>query len=210
MKSFKPSTSFLAGLFILLPLAFARGQTPAPAPLSAFTIPLSDKTMAQAQFLPAPDGDTWLIYSTPTGQIGLWSMSPATNPQPTPSPDPTPEPTPTPTPIPTHLTLWIVGDDAPINPSKPLADWLTSHNVSSRAVAVAQVADPTTDPQDLAIIALSAGQSYPYAACTDQDQRILWHAPLPDRATEVEAILSNLLNPSQHKGRCLGGNCPLP
>ena len=70
---------------------FSAEATPAPAPLTPFTLPLADHTTTTAQILPGPEANAWLVYSTPSGQLAVYTLSPA-------APDPNPPPPPPPPP----------------------------------------------------------------------------------------------------------------
>jgi hypothetical protein len=80
-------------IILLTPASQAIAQTAAPALQVPFTLPLADKTTAQAILLPMPTPGAWLVYATKTGQIGLWMMTPTAQPEPPPVP-PTPVPPP--------------------------------------------------------------------------------------------------------------------
>jgi len=95
-------------LCALLPQATG-AQTPAPAMQTPFQLPLTDKTTAQAVLLPTLNGQAFLVYATPTGRLGLWTMS-QTNPTPPPEPQPIPPPTP-PNVLP-PLPDWIIPGNA--------------------------------------------------------------------------------------------------
>ena len=82
-------------LLILLSLLsfcpeLSRAQTPAPAIQQQFALPLADKTTATAVLLPMPTPGAWLVYATPTGKLGLWTMTPTTEPPVPPPPVPPP------------------------------------------------------------------------------------------------------------------------
>jgi hypothetical protein len=101
-------TGLGVGLCALLAAA-AHAQTPAPALQTPFSLPLTDKTTAQAVLLPTLNGQAFLVYATPTGRLGLWTMSPTT---PTPPPEPQPQPPPQPPNVLPPLPDWIIPGNA--------------------------------------------------------------------------------------------------
>ena len=103
MRNHYHNFTFLLTVLLAAPTPHCTAKTPAIAPGQPFTVPLADKTTGQAVLLPAPNGQAWLVFSTPTGQIGLWTMSPGmpTTP-PTPPAPPVPPVNP---PIPVFPTL---------------------------------------------------------------------------------------------------------
>lgn len=105
-----PILTLLTGCLLTFSLTgLALAQTPAPAAQVIFALPLADKTTAQAVLLPMPTPGAWLVYATPTGKLGLWTMTPTS---PTPPPDPSPPPTPPPPNVLPPLPDWIIPGNA--------------------------------------------------------------------------------------------------
>ena len=105
MPTYPTKSFFLSCALLILLVASASAQTPAPAIKTQFALPLADKTTAQAVLLPMPTPGAWLVYATPTGKLGLWTMTPTS---PTPPPNPAPPPTPPPPNVLPPLPDWII------------------------------------------------------------------------------------------------------
>jgi len=74
------------------------GEAPAPAPArnKAFSLPLSDGTIAQARIIPTEPGKALLLYATKDGTIITWTLLTEEQVEPTPPQPPPPPPPPPP------------------------------------------------------------------------------------------------------------------
>lgn len=200
------TTSYLLLPFLVLSAVLAARAadepTPVPAANSPFSLPMSDRTRVTAQFLPAPNGQAWLVYSLPNGHLGLWAMIPTGQvipPQPDPTP-PTPDPIP-PKPIPPQpVTLKAVLVENPLttppttkaaflNPQVKQAADATS---SLFAIIPQDMKDPKTGqpPTDLLPFLKAAdGNTLPWLILSDQANTILWQGPAPTTPTALIDLL---------------------
>jgi hypothetical protein len=110
MPPYRTKSLCLSIALSILPAASALAQTPAPALHTQFSLPLADKTTAQAVLLPTLNGQAFLVYATPTGRLGLWTMNPT---HPAPPPDPQPPPQPQPPNVLPPLPDWIIPGATP-------------------------------------------------------------------------------------------------
>jgi len=182
--------------WLMLTALTALAQTPNPALQTPFVLPLSDGTIAQAQILPGPNAQAYLVYATKTGQLGLWTM---TQTDPTPPPDPIP-PIP---PQPTKLKIAIVENPATttqaqrsVLASKSWRDLVVDRH-ELVGVIPNDVIDKRTDqpPPRLAPFLDRAKQhNLPWIMFTDEQGNIIWEGQVPTTASE----LSNLIK--QHGG----------
>lgn len=78
----KPIT--LTAITIALAATLAPAQTPAPAPMITFQLPLADKTTGTAIIIPTGEGSAVLVYSTGKGQIAVIPMGKLPGPAPQP------------------------------------------------------------------------------------------------------------------------------
>lgn len=188
---------FLTALLAASPHTLQRREpTPAPLPASNFSIPLADGQTATAAILPTRDGQAFFVYSTPTGQLGSYLMTPTTSPAPQPNPQPQPQPTPPPTPTATALLFVTVTESTPAAIGPELQQWLDANKSKAICLTVAQVAKPDTPPEALSWIGATAGHPYPYAFIADQTGRTLWHGQPPADAAAMIALLASHLAPA--------------
>jgi hypothetical protein len=94
MSPTQTSVSFLLILSVLISTTKSEQPIPTPAPGRTFALPLTDQTTGRAMFLPIDETTAYLVYTTETGIIGLWTMTTSTTPPepPTPPTPPTPSP----------------------------------------------------------------------------------------------------------------------
>ena len=109
MRPYPISVLCLSLVCFAPPLSETTAQTTAPAVYQTFTLPLADKTTAQAFLLPTLEGRAFLVYATPTGKLGLWTMTPTNQTKP---PDPPPPPPPPPDNVLPPLPDWIIPGNA--------------------------------------------------------------------------------------------------
>jgi len=206
--------------YILLTLAAANAiaadsPTPAPATTKTFLMPLADGTNATAAFLPTTNEQLWLVYSTPTGQLGFCHLTLKTpTPSPTPGPLPPPPTPPTPPtppspPAPTRpLSLIAIGEETPPKLSNSLGASLKTRDTKYWAFAVAQVADPNAPPNALTWIGRTAGKSYPYTFLADANGVILWEGPTPTDDNKILDVIDGRQTRPKLSPRCPDNNCP--
>jgi hypothetical protein len=202
-----PRQNNLILLFLLLfgfPANAALSQTVAPAAKTFFQIPLADKTIADAVIWPTPDGQTLLLYSTPTGKIFVYQLtSLGPQPEPTPPTPPTPNPTPPtppnpPEPIPQKLTIAVVEDPRTTTQAQKqlLVDckWrcLAVANHNFVGIVPYNIIDKRTGktPANLqSIIQASQGQILPCFEIFDSNMGLLYSAHLPNSADQIATII---------------------
>jgi hypothetical protein len=104
-----PITTTILPFVLALVAAMPAPATDLPTvrPYESFPIPLSDSTTGTAIYLPTSPTEGFLVYSTPTGLIGLWRIT-TTAPQPIP---PTPIPPTPPTPPPELAYRYAIIDN---------------------------------------------------------------------------------------------------
>lgn len=166
-----------------------------------FTLPLADKTTATAVFLPTVDGQAYLVYATPTGNLGLWTMTPTATQPPKPPIDP-PKP-----PVTSVSVITITETDAAALPSLVQAH-LDSTGGSYFAFTVAMVSDVSPPTNSLVWIGRSAGKNYPYTFIATSTGEILWQGPTPIRVAEFLARVKNPKGKPAPIVGCANGRCP--
>jgi hypothetical protein len=206
---------FQATFCIMMALTFAFtpqhcwSQTPAPALQTQFTLPLADKTTAKAVFLPTADSKVWLVYATPTGQIGLWTMQSATGPSPTPPPDPPVPPVPPVPPKPTSVSVITITETDQAPCPALVADYLSSTRSTYYAFTIAMVAEKNPPANSLTWIGRTAGKSYPYSFVATLEGKTLWEGPTPKKDSDFIAVIQKTITPTSVKTRCPGTFCPV-
>lgn len=205
--------SSLMVLAILIATASHADQNPIPAPAigTSFSLPLSDGTTAQALFLPAPAGQTYLVYSTKTGQIGLLTTTTTTPNSPTPEPNPPPvppaPPTPPQPPVPKSVTVTTVTDTEPARLQPDIAATLATTASTYQAFTVAEVAADTPDPNAMRWIGRTAGKTRPYTFVSRDDDTIIWEGQTPTSSAAWTAALSGETKSNKPEPTCHNGNC---
>jgi hypothetical protein len=184
------------------------GQTQAPALETQFTLPLADKTTAQAVLLPTADGKVWLVYSTSTGQIGLWTMTPATSPSPPIPPTPPTPPIPPEPPKPVSVSVITVTETDPAPCPAQVADFLSANKSTYFAFTVAMVADKNPPANSLTWIGRTAGKSYPYSFVASHEGKTLWEGPTPTAAANFIMVIQSQMKTLARISSCSKGSCP--
>lgn len=171
-------------------------QTPAPATLTQFQMPLADATTATAAFLPTQDGQAWLIYATPTGKLGLYLLSSTT---PNPIPPTPPNPPIPPTPIPQRLTIAIVEDPQTTTNEQrqvlanPTWRKLATEKHDFRGIIPIDVIEKGTGkpPASLApFLDRAKGHNLPWCMLCTTAEVILWEGQLPTTAKELTSLIT--------------------
>lgn len=191
MKSLPNQTFFPFLCWLTLAAAAALAQPPALAPSVPFTLPLTDGTMAQAQFLPTQNGEGWIAYATNSGKLATYYLTPT---RPGPQPDPIP-PVP---PQPTRLTIAIV--ENPAATTQPLRAVLASPEWREEAAAKHNflgiipndVIDKKTGqppPRLAPFLDRAKTHDLPWVMFTNAQNVILWEGQLPSSATELKNLI---------------------
>jgi hypothetical protein len=208
----RPTKNLPSCLSLAAVLCFAThcaAQTPAPANNQPFLIPLADSSLATAVILPGPTSLPYLVYATPTGQIGLWTLTPPTNPQPptppTPPQPPTPPTPPTPPPV---VNIIVVTAATPAAADASISAWVAAHGGTFYAYTVEMVSDDNPPPNSLKWIGRTAGKPYPYAFAADAAGTILWQGPQPKTSAALIEAIETAMKPKTRPA-CPGGACPL-
>jgi hypothetical protein len=171
-------------------------STVTPADYKNFALPLSDGSEGKAIFLPTADGRRFLVYSTPTGQIGFLTTGTATI---DPSPTPTPVPTPTPTPVAVKLQVITVAKTEAEKIPAEVEQYLTAGSGTYSAFWTEQVLDENTETIALRWIGLSAGHNYPYTFIADESGKILWQGETPSTSKTFIELLKTYGKQSPRK-----------
>lgn len=192
-------------LWIALSATRSEAQTPTPAFNIPFTFQLSDRSSANALFLPAANGAAYLVFSTKTGQIGFWLLQ--SSPTPTP-PHPTPPPDPTPPPAPSGpRSLVTITETTPAAPSPIVLDAISAQNGSHFEFTEAMVALDEPPPNALKWIGKAAGKPKPYTFIVQSDGAIAWEGPTPPDA-QIILLLPTKRPAAPPAGCCPTSNCP--
>jgi hypothetical protein len=173
-----------------------------------FALPLADKTSAQAVLLPTVNEKVWLVYSTPTGQIGLWTMTHETSPTPTPPIDPPSPPDPPVPPKPSSVSVITVSESTAVALPIAVAEFLDASKSTYHAFTIAMVSDSNPPPNALLWIGRTAGKTYPYSFVADQNGNILWEGKTPITSTSFLDLLEKFLTPKSKPRTCASGTCP--
>jgi hypothetical protein len=180
--------------------------TVAPAIGQRFAWPLADGTTGQAILLPKADGVLYLVYSTPGGKIGFWTMTPSPSSEPTPEPNPIRPPEPEPAKDSLAMVIIVTPEERTALP-EALGTALKEHAATFRALTVSEVADPMTETNDLTWIGRTAGKQYPYAFAITKTGAILWEGQPPkEPAAFVSLLVPYFANTVTTV--CPDGNCP--
>lgn len=186
--------SLFAALLVAAPIGVG-AQSPAPLPFSPLSLILADMSQVSAQFLPAPDGQAWMVYGLPSGRIVLWRITPISTPLP-PHPDPLP-PDPLPPPV-QPLRIAIVEDPftSTIEQRSIMLDpaWRKSLGESHKLIGVIQsdIVDPDTDqpPKSLEpFLSAARGRPYPQIVFLSESKQLLYVGPLPASSAEISALI---------------------
>lgn len=180
---------FVCWLLLIVPQATA--QTLTPAPHVQFTLPLTQSQSASAQFLPAPNGDLWLVYATSSGELRTYALT-LTNP--TPPPDPVPPPPP----IPVKLTIAIVENPqlTSLADRQTLADptwrkWATEKHDFIGIIPNDVIDKRTGQPPPRLAPFLDRARSHnlPWIIFTNPAGVIIWEGQVPTTATELTNLI---------------------
>jgi len=202
MHNFRTRIYFLLPCLIALSVATAPGQTPAPAIMTQFSLPLADKTTAAATLLPTQNEQAWLVYATGNGKIGIWTLAP-TSPSPNPIPPIPPEPIPPvppvpPIPIPQKLTIAIVENPTKTTPEQravlanPTWRKLSTEKHDFRGIIPTDVIEKGTGKPPTSLVPFldrAKLHNLPWCMFTTADGRILWEGQLPTSAKELAALI---------------------
>ena len=165
--------------------------TPAPALHQQFMLPLANKTTATAVVLPAPKGNTYLVYATKSGKLGYWLMTPTDQPIP-------PDPIPPPPPEPTRLTIVIV--ENPERTTQKQRDVLADKGWRDVAqsehdflgILPIDLIDKRTGkppPRLAPFLNLARGKELPWAIFVNSDSAIVWQGHLSESPEEFLELL---------------------
>jgi len=185
-------------------------QTPAPKPATFFLMPLADGSIATTVILPTTDEQAYLVYASPTGQIGLYLLTPASLIPPLDPPIPPTPPVPPPKPPQKLASVITITETEPAPIGAEVDRAIRSANATYFAYTIEMVSMPNPPANSLKWIGLSAGRSYPYTFAATAAGVILWQGPTPTTAADFLAMLGNLQPSLAAADRCSGGSCPVP
>lgn len=202
---------FLIRFLFLLILAAGMAQTSEagelakPAHGAQFDLALDDGTTTKAIYLSSGSLTGYVVYSTPTGQIGLLTTTSGSGTTP-----PTPSPTPSPPPKPEAKEISVITITAsePATLETSVAARMAELEGKFFAFTITQVSEGTTSANALKWIGLSAGKNYPYSFVAAKDGTILWEGPTPDSAAAFLSILNTSKKPDVKPKTCQGKRCP--
>lgn len=166
-------------------------QTPAPGVQMKFQIPVTDNTMAEAMFLPTQDGQTFLVYSTSAGKLGVYSLIQI-------QPGPQPNPPIPPQPVQQKLNIAIVEDPrtTTIAQKEILIDkeWrklaVDKHNFLGLIPQDIIEKETGKPPASLLPFLIAAkGHNLPCVVIFNKSMSLMYAAELPNTATEMTAII---------------------
>ncbi|KKK58925.1 hypothetical protein LCGC14_3039520 [marine sediment metagenome] len=166
-------------------------DVPTPELEKSFSMILSDGTKSTAVFLPAENGNLYLVYATQRGNLGFWTLTKGTGPIP-------PDPDPPPPPEPTRLTIVVIE-----NPERStqierdiLADdqWrglaMEKHNFLG-ILPVDLVDKRTGKPPTLLapFLNLAKGKELPWMILGDDAGKVIWNGHLPESKEAVTNLI---------------------
>ena len=187
MKNLAGQMALPFAIWLLLIGPPAAAQTPAPAPLTPFSLPLTDGTNANAQVLPIADGRAWLVYATNSGGLGTYYLTPT-------GPIPPPDPIPPIPPPPQRLTIAIVENPATTTQKQRsvLSDSTWRKSASSKhdflGIIPNDVVDKRTGqppPRLAPFLDRASKHNLPWIIFTDAKGVIIWEGQVPTTAREL-------------------------
>lgn len=184
-------------------------QAPALTASFPFNVPMTDGTTSQAVILPKNDGSAYLVISSPTGQLGLFLLTPQTTPPPTPNPTPPPPPPTPPPPSGTAAAFITITAAVPAAIPAETQALFTSRNITYYAYTASMVSDPQPPPNSLTWIGACAGKQLPYSFLATADGQCLWQGPTPTTAADFAALLPPASLSAPPAITCPSGTCPL-
>lgn len=174
---------------LLVLAALCPAATPAPAIQTRFALPLTDGTQAQAFILAAPDGGSYLVYATSSGDLVVLPLGKT-------QVDPVPPPPP-----PGKKKIAVIEDPSRATWAirQVLAD-RTWRNYAAQAhtflgVIPADLIDPETlkpPPRLEPALRAASGHTLPVLVVLDQNDRPISVSALPATASDLLATLKTL------------------
>jgi len=152
---------------------------------------LRDGTTANAQILPANQDQSWLVYVTKTGELGVYQVAPAISPTP-------PAPTPPPPLEPQKLKIAIVVDPSTTTldqvvcmASKEWRDLAASKHEFLGIIPRGIIEDKENPPPQrlLPFLERSSKQKLPWLLFADQKGNFIFEGPLPKTAPELTDLI---------------------
>jgi len=191
MQHFTIKNFFLLWIFLLGSVNSLIAQTPMPQVETLFQLTMSDGTEAQAVFLPTIEGRCYLVLSTETGKIGLWTMIPMKSPLP-------PEPQPPKPPIAQKLTIGIVEEPSTttLDQKKVMVDkeWrelaIAKHNFLG--LIPQNITEGGTDTPPAALVPFldrAKGKPLPWIVLFNETGKLIWEGALPKTPSEMTAVI---------------------
>jgi hypothetical protein len=182
----------LSVLWIGLSTSQCWAQTPAPAVQTTFALPLADKTTAQAVLLPTANGQAYLVYATPKGQLGFYLLNPT-------SPTPTPDPVPPVPPQPTRPKIAVV--ENPLTTTLEQRQVLSTPSWRDQAskkhdfigIIPSDVIEKGTSKPPASLVPFldrASTHNLPWVILCDQTGTIIWEGQLPTSAAELSALIT--------------------
>ena len=166
-------------------------DVPTPELEKSFSMILSDGTKSTAVFLPAENGNLYLVYATQRGNLGFWTLTKGTGPIP-------PDPDPPPPPKPTRLTIVVVEDPERSTQVERdiLADdrWrglaMEKHNFLG-IIPIDLVDNRTGKPPALLapFLDLAKGKALPWTILADAKGNVVWQGHLPNSPDDFANLI---------------------
>lgn len=205
MNRLSPSLLALCLSFTAQSAGASDAPTVAPAVGTYFSLPLADATQTRAILLQSPQSLPVLVYATPTGQLGLWTLTRADSPSPPRPPvvDPPAPPRPS-----TNLSLITITAAEPATIPKEVGARLAALDSAFFAYTIAMVGEPNPPANSLTWIGRTANKELPYSFLADKSGVILWQGPTPTDAAGLLGLLPQPAKPAVRRLTCTGPNCP--
>jgi hypothetical protein len=165
--------------WILAP-TYCQCQIPSPTTNQVFMLPLSDGTSAEGMFLQTPSAALWLVYATPAGKLGFWTLTQST---------PTPPTPPPPDRVIAHVVTIAEDEPAQIPPGAATEIAAAKADYNSYTISMVSSDDPPENA--LFWIGKSAGKKYPYTFLADKNNNVLWQGATPETEEAWAAILKS-------------------
>ncbi len=175
----------------LIGISPSTSQGEVPALHQNFELQMEDGTTAQAVFLPASNGNLYLVYATQRGKLGFWTLTKGTDPIP-------PDPDPPPPPEPTRLTIVVIEDPERSTQIERdiLADdrWrglaMEKHNFLG-ILPVDLVDKRTGKPPTLLapFLELAKGKELPWTILADAKGNVVWQGHLPNSPDDFANLI---------------------
>jgi len=166
-------------------------QMPVPQVETLFQLTMSDGTQAQAVFLPTTEGRCYLVLSTVSGKIGLWTMIRTKSPLP-------PDPDPKPNPIAQKLTIGIVEEPSitTFEQKKVLVDKEWRELATSKHTFVGlipqKITEGETNEPPAALVPFlnrAKGKPLPWIVLFNDAGKLVWEGELPKTPSEMTSVI---------------------